>query len=163
MSAQKAQKAPKADNEQAEQKRPDGKAHAMEQAKRYVELFALDEKQAAKFTEMYHSYNKILHSIRLQYRHERPAEGVEPTDEQVEKRMLDQFAQSRAILDVREEYYKHFRTILTAKQVQKIFEDEKFRRDEMRGPRPNHRPSGRPEHRPEDAPQSRQNRPALAR
>ena len=54
------------------------------------------------------------------------------TDEQVEKRILDNFAQSRAILDVREEYYKEFRKILTPSQINQIYEDEKARRAQMR-------------------------------
>ena len=61
-----------------------------------------------------------------------PPTGTEPTDEQIEQRILDNFAQSRAILDVREQYYKEFRKILTPKQINKIFEDEKARRSQIR-------------------------------
>ena len=133
MTAQQAPKGKDANKGQAEQKRPDGKARLMQQTKIYVAEFALDEAQAEKFTELYHAYNKKLHEIHAQYRHERPAEGAEPTEEQVERRILDNFAQSRAILDVREQYYKEFRKLLTPKQVNKIFMDEKARRAQMRG------------------------------
>lgn len=146
--------APRPESVQAEKKRPDGKSHLMQQAKHYVELFALDEKKAAEFTEIYHAYNKQLHAIKKQYRRERPEEGEELTEEQVEQRMLDHFAQSRAILDVREEYYKKFRTVLTAKQVHVIYKEEKDRRDKMMWARPDRKPErqmeGRPERRLED-------------
>ena len=68
-----AQRAPKVhqpdskpDTEHADKKRPDGKARLLQQAKHYVEIFELDEKQAAEFTETYHAYNKKLHAIRQQ-------------------------------------------------------------------------------------------------
>ena len=126
------QKAKKGDAARTEQKRPDGKAKAMEQAKAYVTLFSLNEQQAKQFMNLYHEYNKKLHAIHLLYHHERPAEGVTLTDEQVEQRILDNFAQSRAILDVREQYYKQFRQFLTPSQIHKIFEDEKARRAQIR-------------------------------
>ena len=136
MTAQ-APKGKKSDATRTEQKRPDGKAHAMEQAKTYVTEFGLNEAQGKQFMDLYHAYNKKLHAIHQLYRSDRPAEGETLTDEQIEKRILDNFAQSRAILDVREQYYKEFRKILTPKQINKIFEDEKARRAEMRGrPRP---------------------------
>ena len=136
MTAQ-APKGKKGDGLRTEQKRPDGKAHAMEQAKSYVTEFGLNEAQGKQFMDLYHAYNKKLHAIHQLYRSDRPAEGETLTDEQIEKRILDNFAQSRAILDVREQYYKEFRKILTPKQINKIFEDEKARRAEMRGrPRP---------------------------
>lgn len=126
---------------QKEQKRPDGKAKSMEQAKAYVAEFRLDEQQAKQFTDLYHAYNKKLHAIHQLYRPERPVEREAQTDEQIEKRILDNFAQSRAILDVREQYYKEFRKILTPKQINKIFEDEKSRRAEMRGRQKHEKPA----------------------
>ena len=159
MTAQ-APKGKKGDGLRTEQKRPDGKAHAMEQAKSYVTEFGLNEAQGKQFTDLYHAYNKKLHAIRQQYRPERPQEGEELTDEQIEQRIINHFAQSRAILDVREEYYKEFRKVLTPKQVQVIYKEEKDRRDRMQGPRPDRRPEGG---RPDSNPQPRPDRPQLAR
>ena len=137
ISAQRQSKDRDAVMTETEQHNPKGKGHALQQVKTYVTEFALNEEQAARFTELYHGYNKKLHAIHQLYRSDRPAEGETLTDEQIEKRILDNFAQSRAILDVREQYYKEFRKILTPKQINKIFEDEKARRAEMRGrPRP---------------------------
>ncbi len=73
-----------------------------------------------------------MRAIHDQYRHERTAEGTTLTDEQIEQRILDNFAQSRAILDAREQYYKEFRKFLTPSQINQIFEDEKARRAQMR-------------------------------
>ena len=82
MTAQ-APKGKKSDATRTEQKRPDGKAHAMEQAKTYMTEFGLNEAQGKQFTDLYHAYNKKLHAIHQLYRPERPAEGETLTDEQI--------------------------------------------------------------------------------
>ena len=103
-----------------------------QQVQHYSEAFALNEEQAQRFGTLYKAYNKQMRAIHDQYRHERTAEGTTLTDEQVEKRILDNFAQSRAILDVREQYYNEFRKILTPTQINRIFEDEKARRAQIK-------------------------------
>ena len=102
-----------------------------QQVLHYSEVFELNEEQAQQFGTLYKAYNKQMRAIHDQYRHE-TAEGSTLTDEQIEQRILDNFAQSRAILDVREQYYKQFRKFLTASQINQIFEDEKARRAQMR-------------------------------
>lgn len=109
-----------------------GKERIEQQVRKYTAAFSLNDAQAQQFGALYKEYSKKLHAIHVLYRHERPAEGTTLSDEQVEKRILDNFAQSRAILDVREEYYKSFRKILTPTQINQIFEDEKARRAQMR-------------------------------
>jgi len=99
-----------------------------QQVRHYSEAFALNEEQAQQFATLYKAYNKQMHAIHDQYRHERTAEGTTLTDEQIEQRIFDNFEQSRAILDTREQYYKEFRKILTPSQINQIFEDEKARR-----------------------------------
>lgn len=103
-----------------------------QQVQHYSEAFALNEEQAQQFGVLYKEYSKKLHAIHVLYRHERPAEGTTLTDEEIEQRILDNFAQSRAILDAREQYYKEFRKILTPTQINRIFEDEKARRAQMK-------------------------------
>ena len=103
-----------------------------QQVRHYSEAFALNEEQTQQFGTLYKAYNKQMRAIHDQYRHERPADGITLTDEQIEQRILDNFAQSRAILDVREQYYKEFRKMLTPTQINRIFEDEKARRAQMR-------------------------------
>ena len=115
---------------------PANRQHSMQrieqQVQHYSEAFALNEEQAQRFGTLYKAYNKQMRAIHDQYRHERTAEGSTLTDEEIEKRILDNFAQSRAILDAREQYYKEFRKFLTPSQINQIFEDEKARRAQMR-------------------------------
>ena len=115
---------------------PKGKERIEQQIQQYTEAFSLNEAQAQQFGSLYRQYSKKLHAIHDLYHQPRPEEGVTLTDEQVEKRILNNFAQSRAILEVRETYYQEFRKILTPTQINQIFEDEKARRQEMRANRP---------------------------
>ena len=109
-----------------------GKERIEQQVRQYTAAFSLNEAQAQQFSALYKEYSKKMHAIHVLYRHERPAEGTTLTDEQIEKRIQDNFAQSRAILDVREQYYKEFRKLLTPTQINQIFKDEKARRAQMR-------------------------------
>lgn len=118
--------------QQPNAKGQNGKERLEQQVRQYIAAFSLNEAQAQQFDALYKEYSKKLHAIHVLYRHERPAEGTTLTDEEVEKRIQDNFAQSRAILDVREEYYKSFRKILTPTQINQIYEDEKARRAQMK-------------------------------
>lgn len=109
-----------------------GKENVEQQIKHYVEEFSLNGNATAQFSELFRDYSKKMHAIRTLY-HKKPQQtGTTLSDSELEKRILDNFAQSRAILDVREEYYKKFRTVLSPSQINKIFEDEKARRAQMR-------------------------------
>jgi Spy/CpxP family protein refolding chaperone len=112
--------------------RQQGKQYIAQQISQYVSLFSLNEQQAQQFDALYKAYNKKMRAVHDLYQKEPVAEGTALTEEQVEQRILDNFAQSRAILDVREQYYKQFRQILTPSQINKIFEDEKARRAQIR-------------------------------
>lgn len=109
-----------------------GRQYIAQQISQYVSLFSLNEQQAQQFDALYKAYNKKMRAVHDLYQKESVAEGTAMTEEQVEQRILDSFAQSRAILDVREQYYKQFRQILTPSQINKIFEDEKARRAHVR-------------------------------
>lgn len=118
--------------QQPNAKGQNGKERIEQQVRQYTAAFSLNDAQAQQFATLYKAYNKQMRAIHDQYRHERPAAGTTLTDEQIEQRILDNFAQSRAILDAREQYYKSFRKILTPTQINRIFEDEKARRAQMR-------------------------------
>lgn len=118
--------------QQPNAKGQNGKERIEQQVRQYTAAFSLNDAQAQQFATLYKAYNKQMRAIHDQYRHERPAAGTTLTDEQIEQRILDNFAQSRAILDVREQYYKEFRKILTPTQINRIFEDEKARRAQMK-------------------------------
>ena len=117
--------------QQSGAKGQDGRQRIEQQVRQYTAAFSLNEAQAQQFSALYKEYSKKLRAIHDRYYQPRPAEGTSLTDEQIEQRILDNFAQSRAIIDVREQYYKKFRKILTAKQINRIFEDEKARRAQM--------------------------------
>lgn len=93
-----------------------------------VESLALDDETAAKFMPVYKAYLEELRACRgPRMRPEgKPGERKELTDEEVEKRILDSFAQMRKILDVKEKYYKEFRKMLSPKQIQKIYQRERM-------------------------------------
>ncbi len=118
--------------QQPNPKGQNGKERIEQQVRQYSAAFSLNEAQAQQFIVLYREYCKKMRAIHDLYYQPRPAEAVTLTDEQIEQRILDNFAQSRAILDAREQYYKEFRKILTPTQINRIFEDEKARRAQMR-------------------------------
>ena len=120
----------------ASAKKGPGKKQLMGQAKLYVQTFNLAGEDSAKFVNTFQAYNNQLRANRLQYKPEKPAEGQELTEEQVEKRIINSFEQSRAILDTREQFYKEFRKILRPKQITRIFKDEQARRTKQQIKRP---------------------------
>lgn len=119
-------------NAQQQANRQEGRQRIEQQIQQYTAAFSLKGAKAEQFSALYKEYSKKMRAVHDLYSHKRPAEGATLTDEQVEKRILDNFAQSRAILDVREHYYKEFRKILTPTQINQIFEDEKARRAKMK-------------------------------
>ena len=118
--------------QQPNAKGQNGKERIEQQVRQYTAAFSLNDAQAQQFATLYKAYNKQMHAIHDLYYQPRPAAGTTLTDEQIEQRILDNFAQSRAILDAREQYYKEFRKFLTPTQINRIFEDEKARRAQMR-------------------------------
>ena len=105
------------------------------QARKIVGELGLDDKTAAKFTDVYKKYMTELNDLRKEYMPKRP-EDIEkekqapfmPTDAEVDKMMRDRFNQSRKMLDVREKYYDEFRKFLTPKQVQKVYDQGQMNR-----------------------------------
>lgn len=104
------------------------------QAGKLVGDMGLDDKTAAKFTDMYKKYMKELNDVRKESSEdfkrrmaEQKKDGQKPkmqplTDAEVDKMMRDRFKQSRKMLDIREKYYDEFRKFLSSKQVQKVFD-----------------------------------------
>lgn len=105
-----------------------GKERIAQQVRHYVGLFGLDEVEAHQFDSLYKAYTKEMYAIHLMYKQDDQVDDAPPTDEQIDKRLLNNFAQSRAILDVREHFYREFRKILSPTQINTILEDERARR-----------------------------------
>ena len=116
------------DNEQG--KKRSRKRMTMEQmvdmqSRKIIGDLGLDDKTAARFTDVYAKYMKEMNDLRKEYMPKRPEAGKKPsmpTDAEVDKMMRDRFKQSRKMLDIREKYYDEFRKILSPKQVQKIYD-----------------------------------------
>ena len=99
------------------------------QAKRIIGELGLDDKTAAKFTDVYRKYMKEMDDLRKknlpQKPQVKPKDGKMPpmpTDAEVDKMMRNRFKQSREMLDIREKYYDEFRKFLSPKQVQKVYD-----------------------------------------
>ncbi|WP_407405281.1 hypothetical protein [Sodaliphilus sp.] len=122
-------------------------------ATKIAEDLKLDDATTAKFIEVYKEYLKETHEVFA--KNGKPMMGkkdekARKTDAEVEKEIKDQFATSRALIDVREKYYNKFRTFLSPQQIKVIYEKdrnnashmkmEKNRRNmDGKGPRKGHR------------------------
>ena len=133
----------------AQQKREQGKKGERKQmtpeqmlerkTARLANELALDDAKTADFTKLYKQYNDEMTAVMKKYQPERfqkpdttaRREHKVKTDAEVEKQILDRFAMSKATLDIREKYYKKFRTILSPKQIAKIYESEQGDRGRM--------------------------------
>ena len=99
------------------------------QANKIIGELGLDDKTAAKFTDVYKKYMMELNDLRKKNMPKKPDMKPEdgkapamPTDAEVDKMMRNRFKQSRETLDIREKYYNEFRKFLSPKQVQKIYD-----------------------------------------
>ena len=136
------------------------------QAGKSVSDLGLDDKTAAKFTDVYRKYMMEMDKVRKEYMPERPKVKPEggkphmPTDAEVDKMMRDRFKQSRKMVDIREKYYDQFRKFLSPKQVQKVYDQgmknqDRFHKEmnrragmkRMEGDKPG-KPEGAPQGRP---------------
>ena len=153
-----------AQNEQGKERKHSRKRLTMEQitdmqANKIVGDLGLDDKTAAKFTDVYKKYMKELDDVRKEFFREfMKNSGMEkgkdgdkvnrrmqpPTDAEVDKMMRYRFKQSRKMIDIREKYYDELRKFLSPKQVQKVYDQgqmnpsrfhkEMNRREGMRRP-----------------------------
>lgn len=99
------------------------------QTERMSAALLLDDATSAKFAPVYQQYLKDMRDIRKEARQNCPAEGAQCrkaekkalTDAEIEARIEQRFDRCRKMLDTREKYYKEFKKMLTAKQIEKIF------------------------------------------
>lgn len=130
--------------QQKDDKRPMRKRMTMEQmaerqAGKIVQELGLDDKTAAKFTDVYKKYMAEQNEVRKEFAPDfakrekmegkKDGEGFKmgaPTDDQVDKMMRDRFKQSRKMIDIREKYYDEFRKFLSPKQVQKVYDQNQM-------------------------------------
>lgn len=142
--------------------RPDPQQIFEARCRLLVERMKLDEAKAEQFKTIYRNYQQEMMQLHRDFGHKhhsrRHAEPqTTPTEEQIEELMLGRFALSRAIVDVRERYYKEFRKVLSPRQIQHIYEMEREGGERMQHRHRNHPHSanrGAPPHRAGEAPRS---------
>lgn len=103
-------------------------------AQKIAEKLQLDDATTSKFIETYKAYLKDTHNVYVKYgqkMHGKKNDKKErKTDAEVEQEIKNQFAMSRALIDVRENYYTKFRAFLNPHQIKKVYsqEREEFKR-----------------------------------
>ena len=97
-------------------------------ASRIAGELMLDDAGSSKFKSIYKDYQLELGEVNKKYMPERSKkeEGVNTekksrTDKEIEDGIKNRFAHQRALLDVEEKYYTKFRTVLNARQVEKVY------------------------------------------
>ena len=103
------------------------------QSSHIISTLGLAGDVADQFSELYAAYKKEMVGVKDQYpmihrwrcKTEEGEQNKGLTDEEIEKNILNRFAQSRATLDIREKYYQEFRKILTPGQIQAMYSAEK--------------------------------------
>lgn len=103
-----------------------------------AQMLSLDDATAERFYPVYKQYRQEMRQARQKYPRIRPekkqdGEGsARLTDEQVKKNLDNSFALSQCILDIRVKYYKEFQKILTPRQIERLYEQEKKEGEHLR-------------------------------
>lgn len=101
----------------------------------------LDDAASAKFAPVYSQYLKDKMDCRKidgkKVEGKKDFKMENKTDAEVDAMIKEQFAQSRKVLEINENYYAKFRNILSPKQVLKIYQSERDLQGKMRMERQN--------------------------
>ena len=145
--------------QQREGQRPNREKMAQMQVKRIAKVLALDNATAEVFEKTFIAYKDECNKVNEKYpvlppmnfdeegnkKSKKGEEPMLPTDEEIEKQILDGFARERALLDLKEKYYKEFCKILSPQQIQKMYKLENPARQRVpNGNMPQGRPGGFP-------------------
>lgn len=104
----------------SEQKRPTPEQMIDFRVKRMQNSLMLDEETATKFTPIYKEYLQALTDC-MKPTDKQIKEIAECTDEDILKRIENSFEKQQQILDTKKKYFKSFKKILNARQLQKVF------------------------------------------
>lgn len=111
-------------------------------ALRMARHLQLDEDKTAKFTPIYVEYRNDLKQVWEKYSSHpkmgKPAAGEKQhrfTEEELKQINANRFARSRATIDVEENYYKRFLTVLTQQQYDMMLKLEKMHLQRMKNER----------------------------
>lgn len=92
------------------------------------------DKDTTKFMKIYKGYVDEMNKARQKYAFKNCKSSMELSDSELEERANKKFALGREILNIREKYYKQFRTILSPRQLERIFSDEKNKKCSIETP-----------------------------
>ena len=81
---------------------------------------AMEEAIAAKFIPLYKEYLQAMMACRLSMNKDSKKTGM--TDAEIEKAIQDRFDAKKKELDVQQTYFKKFKEILNARQLEKVFQ-----------------------------------------
>ncbi|MDR0421152.1 MAG: hypothetical protein LBH30_06875 [Prevotellaceae bacterium] len=111
-------------------KKPNREEIIETKCKKAADKLMLDDATTAKFTPVYKAYlNELSENIKFN----KPKTDGEMNDAAIDENMQEYFVKMRKTVDIREKYYKEFRTFLTAKQTKtamKLF-DGKHRKNKQ--------------------------------
>lgn len=99
-------------------KKPDAAAVAAKLAK----AACMNDEQTKTFTTLFTECYAEMDKVHEQYRFD---DSKNPTSKQIEQNTENRFALSRAILDIREKYYKKYKQFLSAEQIDRMYRMEK--------------------------------------
>lgn len=104
---------------------------AQKQALRFADELGLDDATAEKFVKLYVQNQRDNWALQTK---DSTKNRKEPkTDAQIDSSIRAQFDYSQKVLDVRKKYYKEYRKLLTAKQVKRLYDRERFMNTKIRG------------------------------
>lgn len=90
----------------------------------------LDDASSSKFQSIYKDYQLELSEVNQKYmpEHGKKVEGEQAkgerkhrSDKEIEDGIKNRFAHQRALLDIEEKYYGKFRSVLNARQLEKVY------------------------------------------
>ena len=105
------------------------------QIQRIIKALELNNQQADEFTKVYLMYKEESNAVQEKYprmkgnfdpdsksgKRSKEEQPSLPTDEEVEKSILDGFKREKALIDVKEKYYWEFAKFMSPQQIQKIY------------------------------------------
>ncbi len=110
----------------AEAKRPRHQPHDRPDipaiAARLAKAAVMNDEQTKTFTSLFIECNAEMEKIHERYRLE---DGKPLSSKQIEQNTDNRFAMARAILDLREKYYKKYKRFLSPEQIDRLYRTEK--------------------------------------
>lgn len=120
----------------AESISPESGPQIAKEASLMVQHLHLKGDTAVKFLKIYADYRTELEKVHSECRPFKPqvvdGKKVPLTEAQIDENIRNDFKVSHKIIDIREKYYKQFKTILTPSQIGKMFRHEKKIADRKR-------------------------------